>query len=89
MKTEVDDLRRQRNEISAGFKTADPAERPALGARAKEMGARASELDAALGDREEALQALMYRIPGISWEGAPVGPDENSNAVVRQEGTPR
>jgi hypothetical protein len=37
---------RQRNEISAGFKTADPEERPALGARAKEMGARAGEVEA-------------------------------------------
>jgi hypothetical protein len=35
MKSEIDELRRQRNEISASFKDADPAERPALGARAK------------------------------------------------------
>jgi seryl-tRNA synthetase len=40
MKSEVDELRRQRNEISAGFKSAAPEERPALGARAKEVGAR-------------------------------------------------
>ena len=39
LKTRVDELRRQRNEISDGFKSADPAERPALGARAKALGA--------------------------------------------------
>jgi seryl-tRNA synthetase len=86
MKTEIDELRRQRNEISAGFKNADPSERPALGARAKEMGARAGEVEKALGEKSAALDALMLRLPGIPWEGAPVGPDENSNLVVRQEG---
>ncbi len=86
MKTEVDELRRQRNEISASFKDADPSERPALGARAKEMGARASEIEAALGEKSAALDALMLRLPGIPWDGAPVGPDESYNVVVRQEG---
>ena len=88
MKTEIDDLRRQRNEISASFKTADPAERPGLGARAKEMGARASELEGALGEKSLALEALMLRLPGLPWEGAPVGPDESFNIVVRTEGEP-
>jgi seryl-tRNA synthetase len=88
MKTEVDELRRQRNEISASFKTADPAERPALGQRAKEMGARAGEVEAALGEKQAALDALMLRVPGIPWEGAPLGPDETFNTVVRQEGEP-
>jgi seryl-tRNA synthetase len=86
MKTEVDELRRQRNEISAGFKTADPSERPALGARAKEMGARAAELETQLGQKTAAMDALMLRLPGIPWEGAPVGPDESFNIAVRQEG---
>jgi seryl-tRNA synthetase len=87
MKSELDELRRQRNEISAGFKNADPAERPALGARAKEMGARASEVEAALAEKSAAMDALMLRLPGIPWDGAPVGPDESFNKVVRQEGT--
>jgi seryl-tRNA synthetase len=86
MKSEIDELRRQRNEISAGFKSADPSERPALGARAKEMGARAGELESALAEKSAAMDALMLRLPGIPWEGAPVGPDENSNIVVRKEG---
>src|SRR3569833_4168633 len=76
LKTRIDDLRRQRNEISAGFKPAAPAERPALGARAKALGAEASEVEAALSEKSEALNALMLRLPGIPWEGAPVGPDE-------------
>ena len=88
LKTRIDELRRQRNEISASFKTADPAERPALGARAKAMGAEASEAEAALGEKQAALDALLLRVPNIPWDGAPVGPDENSNIVVRTEGAP-
>ena len=88
MKTEVDELRRQRNEISAGFKSAAPEERPALGARAKEMGARSAEVEARLAEKGAELDALMLRLPGIPWGGAPIGPDETFNTVVRTEGTP-
>ncbi len=86
LKTEVDELRRLRNEISARFKSADPSERPALGAKAKEYGARAGEVEARLADTEQALKAMMLRLPGIPWDGAPKGPDESYNVVVRQEG---
>jgi seryl-tRNA synthetase len=86
MKTKVDELRRQRNEISDSFKGAAPEDRAALGAKAKAIGAEISEIEATLGASDEALNALMLRLPGIPWEGAPVGPDENSNTVVRQEG---
>jgi seryl-tRNA synthetase len=88
LKTRIDELRRQRNEISASFKTADPAERPALGARAKAMGAEASEVEAALAVKQAELDALMLRVPNVPWAGAPVGPDESFNTVVRTEGEP-
>jgi seryl-tRNA synthetase len=88
LKTKVDELRRRRNEISASFKDADPAERPALGAKAKALGAEAGETEAALAGKSGELDALMLRVPNIPWEGAPVGPDESANVVVRKEGTP-
>jgi seryl-tRNA synthetase len=88
LKTRIDELRRQRNEISAGFKTADPAERPALGQKAKALGAEAAEAEAALAETSAELDALMLRVPNIPWEGAPVGPDESANVVVRREGEP-
>jgi seryl-tRNA synthetase len=86
MKSRADELRRQRNEISDGFKSADPSERPALGAKAKAVGSEISAIETELGDKEEALNALMLRLPNIPWEGAPVGPDESFNTVVRTEG---
>src|SRR5690349_17618252 len=86
LKSRIDALRRQRNEISASFKTADPSERPALGARAKAFGAEAAEVEAELADKSAELDSLMLRVPNIPWEGAPVGPDESFNTIVRTEG---
>ena len=87
LKTKVDGLRAERNAISDGFKNAAPEERPALGARAKAIGAGIGEAEAALGEKQGALDALMLRVPNIPWEGAPVGPDESANVVVRREGS--
>ncbi|HWH22915.1 MAG TPA: serine--tRNA ligase [Allosphingosinicella sp.] len=86
MKAKADELRRQRNEISDEFKSAAPEERPALGQRAKAIGSEISGVEASLVEKSEALNALMLRLPGIPWEGAPVGPDESFNKVVRTEG---
>ncbi len=86
LKTEIDNLRAERNAISARFKDAAPEEKASLGAQAKAAGARASELEAELGEKDSSLKGLMLKLPGIPWEGAPVGPDESFNTVVRQEG---
>ncbi len=86
LRTRADTLRRQRNEISDGFRTASAEERPALGQRAKAIGAEIGEAEAALAEKQEALDALMLRVPNIPWEGAPVGRDESFNTVVRTEG---
>jgi seryl-tRNA synthetase len=87
LKTRVDGLRAERNAISDGFKSASPEERPALGAKAKAIGAEIGAVEAALGEKQAALDALLLRVPNIPWEGAPVGPDESFNVVVRREGT--
>ena len=86
LKTRVDTLRRQKNEISDGFRTASPEDRPALGQRAKAVGAEIGEAESSLAEKQSELDALMLRVPNIPWEGAPVGPDESFNTVVRTEG---
>jgi seryl-tRNA synthetase len=88
LKTEIDTLRAERNAISAQFKSAPAEERAALGARAKDAGAKAGELEKQLVDKDAALKALMLKLPGIPYDGAPVGPDESFNTVVRTEGEP-
>ena len=88
LKTEIEALRAERNAISAQFPKAAPEEKAELGRKAKEAGARASALEGQLGGKESELSALMLRLPGIPYDGAPVGPDESFNAVVRKVGDP-
>ncbi len=88
LKTEIEKLRAERNAISGRFKDAAPEETAELGREAKEAGARASELEADLGAKQEALNALLLLAPNIPYEGAPIGPDESANVVVRTEGKP-
>jgi seryl-tRNA synthetase len=86
LKTEIDQLRAERNAVSAQFKDASPEERAELGKKGKEAGARASELEGDLGEKQQALQSLLLLVPNIPFDGAPVGPDESFNIVVRTEG---
>ena len=89
LKTEIEALRAERNAISARFKSVAPEERAELGKQAKEAGARAGELENDLAEKQGLLTELQMRVPNIPWEGAPIGPDESFNKVVRTEGTPR
>ena len=88
LKTEIDGLRSERNAVSAKFKDASPEEKAELGRRAKEAGARASALEDELSAKEHQLKALSLKLPNIPYEGAPIGPDDSFNVVVRQEGAP-
>ena len=89
LKTEIERLRAERNAVSARFKDATPEEKAELGRQAKDAGARASALESELAEKESALKRLMLRLPGIPYEGAPVGPDESANEVIRTVGEPR
>jgi seryl-tRNA synthetase len=88
LKTEVEALRAERNAISAKFPKAAPEEKAELGRKAKEAGARIGRLEEQLAGEESALKLLMLQLPGIPYEGAPVGPDESYNVVIRTEGEP-
>jgi seryl-tRNA synthetase len=85
-KTEIDRLRAERNAVSAKFKDARPEEKAELGRQAKEAGARASALEGELAAKDAELKALMLKLPGIPYDGAPVGPDESYNKVIRTVG---
>ena len=88
-KTEIERLRAERNAVSARFKDATPEQKAELGRQAKEAGARASELEGGLSAKEAELKMLMLRLPGIPYDGAPIGPDESFNEVIRTVGEPR
>ncbi|MEO8455302.1 MAG: serine--tRNA ligase [Sphingomicrobium sp.] len=86
LKTEIEALRAERNAVSARFKDATPEEKAELGRKAKDAGARASALEEGLAGKEAQLKALTLKLPGIPYGGAPVGPDESANVVVRTIG---
>ena len=86
LRTEIDRLRAERNAVSARFKDAAPKEKAELGRQAKEAGAKASEYEKELADKEVLLKSLLLRVPNIPFDGAPVGPDETYNTVIRTEG---
>jgi len=88
LKTEADALRAERNAISAQFPKAATEEKAELGRKAKEAGARISTLEDQLAGEEAALKVLMLQLLGIPYEGAPVGPDETYNTVIRTVGEP-
>ena len=88
LKTEIDQLRAERNAVSARFKDATPEEKAELGRVAKEAGARAGELEKGLAVADARLKQLLLLVPNIPYEGAPVGPDESFNVVVRRDGEP-
>ena len=88
LKTEAEALRAERNAISAQFPKAAPEEKAELGRKAKEAGARIGRLEDQLAGEESALKVLLLQLPGIPYEGAPVGPDETFNQVIRTVGEP-
>lgn len=88
LKTEAEALRAERNAISAQFPKAAPEEKAELGRKAKEAGAHIGRLEDQLAGEESALKALLLQLPGIPYEGAPVGPDETYNEVIRTVGEP-
>ena len=59
-----------------------------MAVRRRRPGAKAGDLERRLAGKDEALKALMLQLPGIPWDGAPVGPDESINIVIRTEGEP-
>ena len=80
LKTEIESLRAERNAISAQFQGRDA--RGESRARPQGEGGRArapARSKASWRDKEAELKALMLKLPGIPYEGAPVGPDESFN----------
>ena len=86
LKTEIEGLRATRNEISSRFKDAAREEKAELGRQAKQAGAKAGELENDLAEKQALLTSLLMRVPNLPYQGAPVGPDESFNTVIRHEG---
>jgi seryl-tRNA synthetase len=87
-KTAAEDLRRRRKEVSDGFRSVPVTEQASLRATVKVIVEQVQKVETILEAEEGELESLLLRLPGLPWDGAPVGPDETFNQVTRTEGTP-
>src|SRR5580693_1689909 len=85
---ELDQKQALRKSSAREFAQADEARRAELRAEHAELEIQLRTLRDQLAETTEKLQALMLLTPMIPWEGAPVGPDESANVVIRTHGTP-
>jgi seryl-tRNA synthetase len=84
----LDQAQARRRSSSKEFARADEARRAELRAEHEELEAHLTALRDQLADTNEKLNALLLLTPTIPWAGAPVGPDESANVVIRTVGTP-
>ena len=85
---EVDQAQARRRASSREYAQASEERRAELKIENKELDERLKALREQLAETTEQLNALMLLTPTIPWPGAPVGPDESANVVIRTVGTP-
>jgi seryl-tRNA synthetase len=85
---ELDQAQARRKSSAREFAKADEARRADLRAEHEELEAQLKSLRDQLGETNEKLSALLLLTPTIPWAGAPEGPDESANVVIRRVGTP-
>jgi len=102
LKTEIERLRAERNSISErikrsfagghriGLLSEDQArEVELLKEESRRLGPQIAEIEKELALKEAFLWNWQLKLPNIPYEGAPVGPDESFNKVIRTVGGPR
>src|SRR6266576_2448911 len=85
---ELDQAQARRRSSSKEFEKADDARRAELRAESAELDIQLKTLREQLAETTEKLQGLLLLTPTIPWEGAPVGPDDSANTILRTVGTP-
>ena len=85
---ELDQAQRRRKSSAKEFAQADDARRAELRAAHAELEAQLKELREQLAETTEKLNGLLLLTPTIPWDGAPVGPDDSANTILRTVGTP-
>src|SRR5271156_1832173 len=88
LQTEVDRAQALKKSSSKEYARADEARRAELKIEHEKHEAQLKSLREQLAETNETLNALMLLTPTIPWPGAPVGPDESANVVIRSFGEP-
>src|SRR5260370_4963493 len=85
---ELDQALARRRSSSKELGQAEEVGRAQVRVEHEELDTQLRALSEQLAETTEKLQALMLLTPMIPWAGAPVGPDESANVVIRSVGTP-
>jgi seryl-tRNA synthetase len=85
---ELDRAQAQRKSSAKEYARADDARRAELKAEHEQLEAQLKALRDQLAETNQRLNALLLLTPTIPWQGAPVGPDESANVVIKTVGTP-
>jgi seryl-tRNA synthetase len=85
---ELDEAQALRKRSAREFARADETRRAELRAEHDELDSHLKALREQLAETNEKLTGLLLMVPAIPWPGAPVGPDESANVVIRTVGTP-
>ncbi len=85
-KRKQQDLQEKRNAHSKKIPKATNEERPALIEEGRAIGKELDEIKPQVNEMEEKLLQLLYRVPNIPAEDAPVGNDENDNVEIEKGG---
>lgn len=87
---QLDDLRRQRNELDGKIKTAkDNDERQKYIQEATELKPKVKELEDQQKGISDELESQLLKLPNITDPKMPVGKDESGNVVLRKWGKPQ
>jgi seryl-tRNA synthetase len=87
-KLAVDLNRQERKRISESFRSSPVSEQANLREQVRLIAERIQLEEARLADESSQLEKILLRVPNIPWDGAPVGPDESFNTILRTEGEP-
>ena len=85
---ELDQAQARRKSSAKEFAKADDARRAELRAEHAELETQLRGLREQLAETTQKLHGLLLLAPMIPWAGAPVGPDESANVILRTVGTP-
>ena len=88
LQTELDHAQAFRKSSSKEYARADEGRRAELKIEHEKLEAQLKSLREQLAETSEALNGLLLLTPTIPWPGAPVGPDESANVVIRSLGEP-
>jgi seryl-tRNA synthetase len=88
LQTEVDRAQALRKSSSKEYARVGEARRAELKIEHEKLEAQLKSLREQLAGTSETLNALMLLTPTIPWPGAPLGPDESANVVIKTIGTP-